>query len=61
MHIDKAEVVAQLRTRGMQDRADWVERELPDVIDTLKNGSLMHLLNIDPSTLSTVEPAAREG
>ena len=44
MYIDKAEIVATLRSRGLQDRADWVDRELPRIIDTHKNGALLRTL-----------------
>jgi len=49
--IDKAEVVAILRSRGLHARADWVDGELPPVIDTATNGSLLRLLDIDLATL----------
>ncbi|WP_162906952.1 DUF5994 family protein [Allorhizocola rhizosphaerae] len=51
MHIDKAEVIAVLRSRGLFDRADWVDRELPGVIDTHAHGSLLRLLHIDLATM----------
>lgn len=47
MHVDKAEIIAVLRSRGLHDRADWVDRQLPPVIDTHRNGSLLRLLHID--------------
>lgn len=51
MHIDKAEIVAVLRSRGLHDRANWVDRELPQVVDTYTNGSLLRMLRIDPVVL----------
>jgi hypothetical protein len=61
MHIDKAEIVATLRSRGLQDRADWVDRDLPRIIDTHKNGSLLRMLDIDPTSMSPVDLAVRPG
>jgi len=61
MHIEKAELVATLRSRGMQARADWTDRELPPIIDTYKNGSLLRMLGIDPTTMSPVDLAGRPG
>lgn len=57
MQIDKAEIIALLRARGLDDRADWVDKQLPDVVDTYHNGALLQMLNIDPNTLSPVEIA----
>jgi len=54
MQVDRAEVVAILRSRGLHDRADWVERQLPQVIDTNKNGSLLRMLHIDSTDLLEV-------
>ncbi len=46
-YIDKVEVVATLRSRELHARADWVERELPAFIDTVKNAALLRTLGID--------------
>ena len=51
MHIDKAEIVAVLWSRGLHDRANWVDRELLQVVDTHTNGSLLRMLRIDPVAL----------
>ncbi len=61
MYIDKAEIVATLRSRGLQDRADWVDRELPPIVDTHKNGALLRMLNIDPAAMSPVDAASQHG
>ncbi len=61
MYIDKAEIVATLRSRGLQDRADWVDRELPRIVDTHKNGALLRMLNIDPAAMSPVDAASQQG
>jgi integrase len=56
LHIDKAEIVAILRSRGLHARADSVDRTLPPTIDTCKNGSLLRMLDID---VTTVFPAGQ--
>ena len=64
MHVDRAEIVATLRSRGLDARADWVERQLPEMVDTYANESLLNTLRIDPATLTAVSPAeiaARQG
>jgi hypothetical protein len=61
MYIDKAEIVAALQSRGLHARADWVNRQLPPIVDTDKNGSLLHMLDIDPAAMSPVEPALPQG
>lgn len=63
-HVDRAEIVAMLQTRGLHDRAEWVERALPPVVDTHENGSLLRMLGIDPAAMSPVDgppPAAAPG
>ncbi|GLI02588.1 hypothetical protein [Phytohabitans aurantiacus] len=49
--IDKAQIIEVLRSRGLHERADWVDRELPGIVDTHKNGSLLRMLQIDPSAI----------
>jgi len=61
MYIDKAEIIAILRSRGQQARADWVDRELPQIVDTYKNGALLQMLGIDPAAMTTVDVAAQQG
>jgi hypothetical protein len=56
MQIDKAEIISVLRSRGLNARADWVDRELPDVVDTYKNGALLQMLGVDPDTISPANP-----
>jgi hypothetical protein len=58
MKVDKAEVVAILRTRGLDARADWVDRALPDIVDTNEHHTLLSsTLDIDPATLHAVGKA----
>jgi hypothetical protein len=54
VYVDKAKVIAQLRSRQLQARADWVDRELPGLIDTYKNSALLKMLGID---LDAMAPA----
>ena len=51
MYINKLEIVSVLRSGGLHDRADWVERELPDLVDTRKNAALLKMLGVDPAAL----------
>ncbi|MEH1127960.1 hypothetical protein [Micromonospora sp. CPCC 206061] len=48
MHVNKSEIIAVLRSRGMHDRADWVDRALPRVVDTRKHSSLLRMLGVEP-------------
>lgn len=61
MHIDKSAIMSELRSRGLHARADWVDRELPDLVDTYKNSALLQMLGIDPTTIAPVEVAQRPG
>jgi len=61
MHIAKAEVISALRSRGLHARADWVDRELPESIDTYKNSALLQMLGVDPTAIAPVNVASRQG
>ncbi|MEV4348788.1 hypothetical protein AB0J83_30390 [Actinoplanes sp. NPDC049596] len=52
MTISKALVVAVLRERGQHNRADFVDRELPDLIDPSRHGGLLATLHLDQATLA---------
>jgi hypothetical protein len=56
-HIVKAQIVSVLRERGELDRAEFVDRQLPDEIDQVKNASLLRMLRLDADVLAaaTVE------
>jgi hypothetical protein len=45
--IQKSAIIAKLRERGLDTRADWVDRELPDVVDPFLHGGLLSTLNLD--------------
>jgi hypothetical protein len=57
MHIEKSRIVATLRSRGMHERADWVDRALPALIDTDTNASLLETLDIDPAAMTSLDVA----
>jgi hypothetical protein len=61
MLIDKAEIISVLRSRGLHARADWVDRELPELVDTYKNGALLQMLDVDPAAIPPVDVASRRG
>ena len=52
MHIDKTEIISALRSRGLNSRADWVDRELPELVDIHKNAALLRMLGVDPAGIS---------
>jgi hypothetical protein len=52
MIISKAVVLAVLRERGLNARADFVDRELPDDIDSTQHGGLLATLNLDLAELA---------
>jgi hypothetical protein len=56
-YVDRTELVAMLRSRELHDRADWVDRELPGLVDTYKNSALLQMLGIDPDAMSPVDAA----
>jgi hypothetical protein len=57
MIISKALVLSILRERGQYARADFVDRELPEPIDSAQHGGLLATLHLDPSELATADPA----
>ena len=56
MYVDKAQIIAILRSRGMNERAEWVDRDLPPLVDTLKNAALLRMLDIDATTMTPADP-----
>jgi hypothetical protein len=57
MNVDRSQIVGILRARGLDARADWAERTLPEVVDTETNAGLLTTLSIDPRSLVPVEVA----
>jgi len=58
MYIEKAQIISALRSRGLDDRAAWVERELPDLVETGKNAALLKMLGVDPADIPPAPAAA---
>ncbi|GGN19292.1 hypothetical protein FHR83_003966 [Actinoplanes campanulatus] len=56
MIIFKTVVVTVLRERGQHVRAAFVERELPERIDTSEHGGLLAVLHLEPATSSRGTP-----
>ncbi|MET0414989.1 MAG: hypothetical protein ABW022_03075 [Actinoplanes sp.] len=54
-HVRKADIIAILRSRGKAARADWFEREIPDIVNTAENSSLLGNLEIDVDTLESAD------
>ncbi len=57
MEIDKSKVLTILRERGLDGRAAWVDRQLPDRIDVSTNVGLFSTLEINPADLADDKPA----
>jgi hypothetical protein len=58
VYIAKSEIIADLRARGLNERADWVDRDLPPLVEPQRHSALLHMLGIDVSTMAGVEVAA---
>lgn len=52
MLINKQEIIDVLRARGQNERADWVDRDLPDQCDTDRHRGLLQMLRIDLADLT---------
>jgi hypothetical protein len=52
MIIFKTVVVTVLRDRGQHARAAFVDRELPEHIDTSEHGGLLAMLHLEPEALA---------
>ena len=51
MQIDKEQIIAFLRERGDDAKADQAQQELPGQVDTEQDAGLLANLGIDPSEL----------
>jgi len=58
VYVDKAKVIAQLRARQLHAKADWVDRELPGLIDTYKKAALLQMLGIDLDVMAPTNVVA---
>ena len=54
--VSKPVLVKVLRRRNLHDRAEWVQRQMPDVIDLERNASLLDLLGLDAEALTAEKP-----
>jgi hypothetical protein len=61
MYIEKAEIIRVLRSRELHDRADWVDKDLPELVDTQKNRALLDMLGVDPAAITPVDVASPQG
>ena len=53
MNIDKSQILDLLRAQGNPQQADDAERELPDQVDTDRDGGLLERFGIDIGDLIT--------
>lgn len=60
VYVEKTVLVAMLRSRELHARAQWVDRELPGLVDTYKNAVLLQMLGIDPDAMSPVNATPPE-
>ncbi len=51
MKLDKQELLRMLRTQGDNDTADRAESELPDEVDTDRDGDALDALGLDRTQL----------
>ena len=60
MNVERSRIVALLRQRNLDARADWVERTLPEIVDLSRNSGLLATLNIELADLadSDAQPVA---
>jgi hypothetical protein len=51
MQLDKSQIIDQLKSLGKHDQAAKAESELPDKVDTDKDGDLLSKFGVDPKEL----------
>jgi hypothetical protein len=52
MIIAKEVILAELRKRGQNGRADFVDRQLPDEVDSAQHGGLLAMMHLDLDELA---------
>jgi hypothetical protein len=52
MKIAKEVIIARLRERNLDARADWVDRTLPDEVDPYEHSGLLKTLNLTAEDLA---------
>jgi len=57
MNVERSRIVAVLRQRNLDARADWVQRTLPDLVDLTRNSGLLATLNIELADLADAAPS----
>jgi hypothetical protein len=56
MHIDKAQIIELLKSRGDDAKAGQAEQELPDTVDTDQHKDLLASLGLDVGDLAKMVP-----
>jgi hypothetical protein len=51
MQFDKNQIIELLRSQGDQQKAQQAEQELPQQVDTDRDGALLSKLGLDPQEL----------
>jgi hypothetical protein len=54
VNIEKSEILAVLRSRDQHMRAEWVDREFPDHLDSVRDASLLVTLGITKADLAGI-------
>jgi hypothetical protein len=57
MEIAKSTILEALRERGQNARADWVDGDMPDLVDTVRHAGLLSLLGLSAADLDAPAPA----
>lgn len=52
MDVAKSKILDTLRDRGQNIRAEWVDRDMPDRVDTVRHAGLLAILGINPADLA---------
>lgn len=53
MQIDKSQILELLRSQGQHDQAQQAESELPDQVDTDRDGGLLERFGLSPQEIIT--------
>lgn len=54
MQIDKSQILELLRSQGHHDQAAQAEGELPEQVDTERDGGLLSKFGLDPQMLMSL-------
>jgi hypothetical protein len=61
MIIPKNVILTELRNRGLHQRADFVDKQLPDDIDPARHGGLLATLHLDLKELAAAAAISPDG